>query len=224
MVPPRRHPTARGALSLAAVGVVVTGVAVSGWWLFSRPLPDSGDPSSPAAPLATVSLTQARVTIGDDGNLRSAAFMFTTNASALHLSVPKRNGLVAGFHPRVGNVRVLAGGRTFELDGSLSPGDTETVPLPAGTSEVRVEYSSTGTFRLSTPSVDDRGLALLTPLSIRESGGKRVRIEVADPRVTNIGCVLGKVMSTCGATDGAGWTVDSDTGQVDVLAQLELDG
>jgi hypothetical protein len=214
VVPPRRRGKPPEPVLLAIVGLVVTGVVVAGMLLFgSAPRART---SPPAASGAAVSRTT--LTLDARGNVGRAVITFTSHAPALHLSVPWRTGLATGFALTVEDVRVLVGGRISTLEGSLEPGSTRTVRVPVG-SDVQVVYSATGTFKRTTPSVDGRGLALLTPLRVDEVEGP-VTVEVDDPRVTNVGCVRGSEMTVCGRRTSSGWAVTADPG-TDILAQLD---
>ncbi len=176
------------------------------------PAPNGPTPAPPAA---------VAVTLGGEASVTSSA-TFTTGASELHLSVPDRTGLLSGYAPAVSDVRVTVDGREVEVAGSLASGERSTVPLPGGSSEITVTYSSTGTVRRSVGSTPPRGLVLLTPVRIRELEGRPLHVEVADTRVRNLGCVTGQVMATCGSGTATGWEVDSDDGAADVLAQVDL--
>jgi len=203
-------------LALAVVTVVVVMMLLVG-----GRTEDSGNPPA-AAPRADVQASRATVSLGPGGEVTSASISFTTTSRALHLSVPSRTGLAAGFEPRVEDVRVIADGRTVATVPTMGAGDTRTVMLPEGASKIRLEYSGTGTFRRTGPVAEGRGLTLLTPLVVAEGETHGVALTVDDRAVLNVGCLAGDEMTTCGTTTPKGWVVETGAGHADVVAQVDL--
>lgn len=183
---------------------------------------DPAGTSDRNAPPRAPEIARATVSLDTDGNVRSATVSFTTSASKLHLGVPERSGLLAEFDPEVDDVTVWVDDQPIRVVGPMEPGDYRTVPLPEGTSDVRLDYTSTGTFRRTPSPVAGRGLTLLTPLVITESEEAGTSIRLVDGRVLNVGCVVDQEMKTCGEGHGLAWVIDVGPGQTDAVAQVDL--
>jgi hypothetical protein len=198
--------------------VFLTALGAAGLYFFDGSSPERrAAPVSPGASLATV-------TLDEQGNVTDAVVSFATQEPALHLSVPRRTGLAAGFAVIAQQVRVVVDGREITLDEPIEVGETRTVALPDDTVTVDVAYSTSGTFKFTTPTprgADERGLTLLTPLMIDEAMGLPTTLQVVDGRVRNVGCVFASVMTTCGEHVGSAWVVKTDHA-TDVLAQLDV--
>ena len=65
-------------------------------------------------------------------------------------------------------------------------------------------------------------MALLTPLSIEESSEPGT-LEVSDPRVQDVECVVGDETTTCAQEQGATWVAEPDAADADVVAEVDLD-
>jgi hypothetical protein len=208
----------RELLWLTVVGVGVTLVVVVGQWLVGSP--EEPDRDAPGGGASTP--PRASVVLDSRGNVDSGAIEFRTDKPVLHLTVAAGSGPTAGFSPDVRNVRVLVGGEIIQVKLPIRPGERHMVELPAGSKQVRVEYSSTGTFQPTSPDDPAQGTALLTPLTIEENAEPGT-VEVSDPRVQDVGCVVGDETTPCGDDDGTSWVAEPDPAGADVVADVDLD-
>jgi hypothetical protein len=93
--------------------------------------------------------------------------------------------------------------------------------MPTGAIRTRLDYSATGTYVASAPSVPGRGLVLLTPLEV-PALDVPWRLEVTDARILNLACRSAGLTRACGSNSGDTWTVDDLSAQEDVVAQIDL--
>lgn len=212
--PASRFGRETGLLVLAAFAVCA--VVVLGVLLLGTP---TIPPETPPRTQPATGTSIATIELDENGDVGSASIELTTDEPSLHLSVPSRTGLAARFDPQVTAIRVIAASSVIEVD-PIAPGEIRTVELPAGTSDVRVEFAATDTYSATTSG--DRGLTLLTPLAIEEAAGDDWTVEVADQRVLNVACVAGEEMTTCANAPDGVWVAEPDEG-MDVVAQVRLD-
>ena len=104
---------------------------------------------------------------------------------------------------------------------TLTSGQRAEVPLAAGVTRARLEYTATGTYVASTPSSPGRGLVLLTPLQLTDAGVD-LRLAVTDDRVLNVACRTAVLTRVCGTRSGSTWTVTDLAAGEDVIAQVDL--
>jgi hypothetical protein len=226
------------ATTLAFAGLVLLLLGI--WALFGR-----GPSSAPAGPAAgTAAPTKASpsstptgpavarpglstvVRLRPDGTLRATERVtFRRPRSTLVVSVPARPGAGAQFGPSVTNLRVRANGRVHHGEAFLSSGEATSFRLVSSARRFTIRYAVQNTVARSTPSVPERGLALVTPVAVARLAGVPSHVEVVSPHVLSIGCVSPRgVLATCGSRTARGWQVRAAAGQPapDVIAQVSL--
>lgn len=170
------------------------------------------------------SVSMATVDIGNDGDVHVALeLQFSTPRDHLTLRVPEAAWAAGEFEPVVDGMTLEVDDRRLHLEDALEAGERRSVPLPADTAEVRLEYDATGTFVASTPSSPGRGLVLLTPLTVEERATLS-QVEVIDDRVLNLGCVGTGELSACAIRDGEAWIASPAADADQVIAQVDLVG
>jgi hypothetical protein len=240
---PEKVPAAAGrtpiwatALAFTALVLLLLGI----WALFGRGPssapsgsgPPSASPSkaspttTPTAPAVARPGLSTVVRLRPDGTLRATERVtFGRPRSTLAVSVPARPGAGAQFGPSVTDLRVRAHGKVHRGEGFLSSGEATNVRLASPARRVVIRYSVRNTVARSTPSVPDRGLALVTPVAVARLAGVPSNVKVVSPHVLSIGCVSPRgVLATCGSRTAHGWQVRAAAGQPapDVVAQVRL--
>jgi hypothetical protein len=223
----RTHLRRRGRAFLIAVVAMVVTVLVASWLVGTTSdnerqqsgvlAGSSGSPSAPSPPTS-----RTTVLIGYDGEVHVVTnLLYDAPQSEVVLQVAQPTGTGFAFDPDVEVVGLDTDGRTQLLDGPVTVGDAVPLPLDPPAEEVRLEYVATGTYAASELSTTGRGLVLLTPLTVLESG-LRSQVKVTDPRILNLGCADTAQMSACGSLSGARWTARRLAPDEVVVAQVDL--
>ncbi len=221
-VGPRRPPWLGMLLVIALVVAALTGWRV----LADRAADTAGGPTTDAGAGSDVGGTGLRsvVRVGDAGALHSVMRLtFRSPRSRITLSIPRRSGTTGQFAPKIRSLRVQADSFQRRIPGTLSVGDSRVVRLPRRSGAVQVEYSATGATAWSRPAPPGRALVLVTPLAVPQAGGLSWRLQIAAPRVLNLGCVTAAgALDSCGTRSGRRWTATGGRGVRDVVAQVDL--
>jgi len=242
LLPPDPDTRRRRGLIVAVLTAAVLATGLAGWLLFtsaSGSLANSDVSQQPngvggestgstdaRAPAAT-GTTRLRLT-SDLEIAASASYSFAEPIDQIWLTVPTQSDAAQeqGFAPVVDQLRVTVRGRPERhVPGGLVDGDRVSVPLPAGTTNVHLDYLTEGVVVRSVPSSNGRALALLTPLEITSSAQTTNLVIIKDSGVLNLGCeVDDSTMMACGLETDAGWqvAVDSAMGSTRVLAGVDL--
>lgn len=242
LLPPDPDTRRRRGMIVAVLAAAVLATGVAGWLLLtsawgssangggiessSSPSDLSRDSASSSASAAT-GTTRLQLT-SDKQVAASASYSFAEPIAQVSLTVPPQPEAAQdqGFDPTVSSVRVTVEGRPERtVPGTLVGGDSISVPLPAGTTKVRLDYLAEGVVVRSVPSSEGRAVVLLTPLAVTSAAETTNLVVIRDSGVLNLGCeTAGSAMTACGLETDAGWQValNSGTGPTRVLAGVDL--
>ena len=212
---------------LAVVGLVVGAVVVD----VSRPSrapPDPPPGSGPSAPAGA----QVEVVVQLGGRSLGVTETVTWPDQApttLALAWPEPDvltGAVAGLAPAVRALEIRADDREPAAPDPASP-QPWALPLPGGSSRLRLTYVLEGSVLLSDATVPGRALAVFSPLTGSAAGTGPVVVRLEGNGLLNVACPVaeGAAPDPCGHQSDGSWVVSlPDEGPGLVLVQLDLSG